>query len=344
MPKPARKKRRSSGPLVGARGSRVSTGGNGVTRGPLPIVDCGGTWLKGARVDGRGTLSGRERRPTEAHRGIPAVVENLAALVRDLGTGRQVAAAGIAMPGSVDAARGIVHQSPNFPGVREFALGPLLATKIGARVVVENDAKAYAIGEMWKGAARPYRSFLCLTLGTGLGGAAVLDGRLWRGAHNMAGELGHTPLHADGPACTCGSRGCLEVYVSARGLQRAYETALADGKRTSMASPEPTPEEMAQAAREGDPAAKEAWEALGRRLGAGIAGLLNGFDVEAVVVGGGLSTGWDLFGESARQQVRARAFRLVAEKAVIVPGELGDDAGVIGMARLARARLEGKPL
>lgn len=315
-----------------------------VARGSLPIVDCGGTWLKGARVDSRGVLGGRERRPTGADRGIGAVVENLAALVKDLAGGRKVGAAGIAMPGSVDAARGIVHQSPNFPGVREFALGPLLATKVEAKVIVENDAKAYAVGEMWKGAARPYRSFLCLTLGTGLGGAAVLDGRLWRGAHNMAGELGHTPLHADGPPCTCGSRGCLEVYVSARGLQRAFETAKADGKHTSVASAEPTPEELARAAREGDPAAREAWEALGRRLGAGIAGLLNAFDVEAVVVGGGLSTGWDLFGESARQQVGARAFRLVAEKAAIVPAQLGDDAGVIGMALLARSRLEGKPL
>ncbi|MEM3165061.1 MAG: ROK family protein [Halobacteria archaeon] len=318
--------------------------GRSIGGGPLPVVDCGGTWLKGARVDGRGTLGGRERRPTGAQRGVGTVTENLAALIRDLAGGRKVAAAGIAMPGSVDAARGIVHQSPNFPGVREFGLGPLLATKVGGKVVVENDAKAYAIGEMWKGAARPYRSFLCLTLGTGLGGAAILDGRLWRGVHNMAGELGHTPLHADGPPCTCGSRGCLEVYASARGLQRAFETAKADGKRTSIEAAEPTPEEMARAAREGDPAAREAWEALGRRLGAGIAGLLNAFDVEAVVVGGGLSTGWDLFGESARQQVGARAFRLVAEKALIVPAELGDDAGVIGMARLARARLEGRPL
>ncbi len=318
-------------------------------------------------MDGRGTLGGRERRPTGAGRGIGAVVENLAAIVRDLAAGREAAAvgsgivrregpkgpsdpftfpaaAGIAMPGSVDAARGIVHQSPNFPDVREFALGPLLATKVGAPVVVENDAKAYAVGEMWKGAARPYRSFLCLTLGTGLGGAAVLDGRLWRGAHNMAGELGHTPLQVDGPPCTCGSRGCLEVYVRARGLQRGFESAKSDGKRSSVASAEPTPEELAKAAREGDPAAKEAWETLGRRLGAGIAGLLNSFDVEAVVVGGGLSTGWDLFGESARQQVRARAFRLVAERAAIVPAELGDDAGVLGMAKLTRARLGGEPL
>ncbi len=315
-----------------------------VGRGPLCVVDCGGTWLKGARVDGRGALLGRERRPTGAGRGIGAVAESLAALVRDLAGGRRAAAAGIAMPGSVDAARGIVHQSPNFPDVREFALGPLLATKVGAPVVVENDAKAYAVGEMWKGAARHYRSFLCLTLGTGLGGAAVLDGRLWRGAHNMAGELGHTPLQVDGPPCACGSRGCLEVYVSARGLQRAFEAAKADGKKTSVAAAEPAPEEMAQAARKGDPAAREAWETLGRRLGAGIAGLLNSFDVEAVVVGGGLSTGWDLFGESARQQVGARAFRLVAERAAIVPAQLGDDAGVLGMAKLARARLEGTPL
>lgn len=326
--------------------SRIRKTGRGPASGTwkvLAVVDCGGTWLKGARVDGRGTLSGRERRPTGADRGIGAVAESLAALVKDLAGGRR-AAAGIAMPGSVDAARGIVHQSPNLPGIREFALGPLLAAKVGAPVVIENDAKAYAVGEMWKGAARPYRSFLCLTLGTGLGGAAVLDGRLWRGAHNMAGELGHTPLQVDGPPCTCGSRGCLEVYVSARGLRRAFEAAKADGKKTSVTAAEPTPEELAGAARGGDPAAREAWEILGRRLGAGIAGLLNSFDVEAVVVGGGLSTGWDLFGEAARQQVRARAFRLVAERAAIVPAELGDDAGVLGMAKLTRARLEGRPL
>lgn len=307
---------------------------------PIVAIDCGGTWLKGALVDADGALTHRERERTDHSRGAASMVEGLATLARKVSGEKRVAAVGVAMPGSVDAERGVVHQSPNFPEVREFALGPNLAYALenSAKVVVENDANAYAVGEMWKGAARGYRSFLCLTLGTGVGGAVVLDGRLWRGARGMAGELGHTPLHADGPPCTCGSRGCLEVYASARGLRRAFEAAKADGKRTSVAAP--TPEELAQAAREGDPAAREAWETVGRRLGAAVAGLLNAFDVEAVVLGGGLSAEWDLFGESVRQQVRARAFRLVAERVEIRPAELGHDAGVLGMARLAGERLE----
>jgi len=184
------------------------------------------------------------------------------------------------------------------------------------------------LGEQWRGAGKGIASMILLTLGTGVGGGIVLDGRIWHGADGMAGEVGHMTIVPDGRQCGCGNTGCLEMYASSRGIVMSY------GERTGS-SGEHTSEQVYRAAQNGDAAALEVLEEMGRYLGIGIANLINIFNPEMVVLGGRVRDGWPLFIEATRREIRKRAFAYPAERTQIVPSLLGDDAGMVGSAAVA---------
>ena len=198
-------------------------------------------------------------------------------------------------------------------------------------------AVSVVVGELWQGAGRGYRTLICVTLGTGVGGGIILDGKLWRGVDGSAAEIGHIGVDPfAGVPCTCGSRGCLEVYASATAIVRMTREARPRYPNSMLHNTEDlTSEKIYQAGIEGDELAIEVFRRMGVYLGIGLASLINVLNPEIVVIGGGLSNGWDLFEQHMHQQVIERAFPIPARRVKIVRALCGDDAGLLGAARLA---------
>jgi len=234
------------------------------------------------------------------------------------------------------AASGVVVQAPNLSSLDGFQLATALTSELGLAATVENDANAAAVGEMWRGAARGFRTIVCLTLGTGVGGGIILDGKLWRGVNNSAGEIGHTCVDPfSDVACTCGSRGCLERFASATGIvrmTREAKTRFPDSVWHSAG--QFTAADVYQAGVQGDALALEVMQRVGFYLGVALANLVNLLNPEMIVIGGGVANGWNLFADEMRKQVAERAFPVPAAQVKIVRAECGDDAGLLGAARL----------
>jgi glucokinase len=211
-----------------------------------------------------------------------------------------------------------------------------LERKLGWPVFLENDANAAAVGEMWLGAARGCRDVVSVTLGTGVGGGVVLDGKLWRGSHGSAGEIGHTTVDPfSGLKCKCGNTGCLELFASATAIVRMTRESLSLFPETILKSDELTAEKVYDAGREGDALALAVFKRCGMYLGIGLANLINLIDPQVIVITGGVMNGWDLFAGEMYRQVEERAFRTTALQVKIAKAECGDNAGLLGAARLA---------
>ena len=307
-------------------------------------IDCGATNLKAAVVNHQGVLLHRQWKPTEAHLGMPLVVKNLAGLVKELSEGYDIAAVALGIAGVINAHDGIITQAPNFPGCIDFPIREELKQAfypLNIPILVENDANAYALGEMWLGAGREINSFICLTIGTGLGGGIILNRELWRGEDGTAAEIGHMVIYPDGERCLCGNQGCLEAYVSAVALSRIAREAFEQRIETRLwelvgSKPEKvTPELLYQTALQGDPFSRQIWTELGRVLGIGLSNLINIFNPEAIILGGGIAQAWSLFMPEAKKEVETRALRLPTQRVKLLQATLGDEAAILGAAYLA---------
>lgn len=305
-------------------------------------ADLGGTHLRVAAIDRSGKICCRKMQLTPQVEKPNDIVHALidAAHECELTIGRQggvISAVSVAVPGTVNAAEGVVVKAPNVPCLDGFRLAAALESELKWPAILENDANAAAIGEMWRGAGKDYRTIICVTLGTGVGGGIILDGKLWRGADGSAGEIGHIGVDPfGGVACTCGSRGCLEVYASATAIVRMTREARPRYPNSSLhMSEDLTSEKVYQAGLGGDELALEVFRRMGVYLGIGVASIINVLNPEIVLIGGGLSNGWDLFEKHMRQQVIERAFPIPARRVKILRAECGDDAGLLGAARLA---------
>lgn len=305
-------------------------------------ADLGGTHLRVATVDRNGKIYCRQMQPTPQAEKPNEIVRALIDAVRECEreiaeTGGAISAVSIAVPGTVNVAEGVVVKAPNVPCLDGFRLGAALEGELVWPVILENDANAAAIGEMWQGAGRGHCTIICVTLGTGVGGGIILDGKLWRGANGSAAEIGHIGVDPfAGVPCTCGSRGCLEVYASATAIVRMTREASPRYPNSVLHHTEDlTSEKIYQAGREGDELAIEVFRQMGVYLGIGLASLINVLNPEIVVIGGGLSNGWELFEKHMHQQILERAFPIPARCVKIVRAECGDDAGLLGAARLA---------
>lgn len=312
---------------------------------PLTVgVDIGGTKVLAAVVDAQGEVLALDRRPTEGH-DARVVEDTIVDVVQGFRREHDVAAVGVGAAGFVDVGRNVVMFSPHLDWRRE-PLRARVAERIRIPVVVDNDANAAALAECRFGAGRGHRFVVLTTLGTGIGGALVLDQRVYRGANGMAGEFGHMQVVPDGRRCECGNRGCWEQYASgnvlvreARELVRSsspmadHLRQLVDGDAERLDGPQ-----VSQAARDGDPLSIELLADVGRWLGVGLAGIAAAFDPGCIIIGGGVSDAGELLLGPTRQAFsRSLTGRGHREEPVIVQAELGPNAGFIGAADMARS-------
>lgn len=299
-------------------------------------IDVGGTKVAGLRLAEDGAVLDRTERPTPAD-DVAATVETVSELAAELAAAGGEAL-GVGAAGMVDFDAGVLRYAPNLAW-REIPLRDLLSERTGLPCVVDNDANVAAWGEYRFGAARGYRHVLVVTVGTGIGGGIVADGELFRGAHGFAAEIGHIIVEPDGPLCGCGNRGCWEQVASGRALDRLARAEVEQdpaGRIAALAAgAEASGRHVSEAARGGDPPATAIFAAVGRRLGEGIAGLVNILDPEVVIVGGGVAEEGAVLLDPARHAfldaVEASEHR---PEVPILAATLGNDAGAIGAAAL----------
>lgn len=301
-------------------------------------VDLGGTHLRAALIDHAGKILAYVKTETPKGDSPDCVVSALAQAEKECRreNATNVIGAAVMVPGTVDKTNAVVVQAPNLPCLTKFPLKQAMEKRFGYPVVLENDANAAAMGEMWVGAARGYRNVICITLGTGVGGGAILDGKLWRGSDGSAGEIGHCAVDPfSGLHCKCGNEGCLEMFASATAIVRMAHEHLEKFPNSILKGEHISARRVYEAGLEGDELAIAVFEKVGKYLGVAIANLINLLNPEIIVIGGGVVNGWSLFEEAMRKQVAARAFKAQLGKVRIVQAECGDNAGLLGAARLA---------
>jgi glucokinase len=312
-------------------------------------ADLGGTHLRMAAVDRNGKICCRRTQPTPQTDQPGEIVRVLIAGAREsereiAEMGGVISAGSIAVPGTVDVAAGVVVKVPNVQCLDGFRLAETLESELEWPVTLANDGNAAAVGEMWRGAGQGYGTIICVTLGTGVGGGIILDGKLWRGADGSAGEIGHIGIDPfAGVRCPCGSQGCLEVFASATAIVRMTREAKPRYPNSVLHLTEDlTSATVYQAGKEGDELALEVFRQMGVYLGIGLASLINLLNPEVIVIGGGVANGWELFEKHMHQQVIERAFPIPAGSVKIVRAQCGDNAGLLGAASLAFANLNEK--
>ncbi len=298
-------------------------------------VDLGGTHLRVALVDDTGRILKQHKQDTPKGDSAEDIIDALVQVSERWGCNElPVVATSIMVPGAVDCAKAVVVQAPNLPSLVNFPLKTELEQRLGWPVYLENDANAAVVGEMWQGAARGCRDVVSVTLGTGVGGGVILDGKLWRGSHGSGGEIGHTTVDPfSGLKCKCGNTGCLELFASATAIVRMTQEMWFP--ETSLKSDELTAEKVYDAGKMGDELALAVFKRFGMYLGIGLANLINLIDPQIIVITGGVLNGWDLFADEMYRQVEERAFRTTAKQVKIAKAECGDNAGLLGAARLA---------
>jgi glucokinase len=252
-----------------------------------------------------------------------------------------VDAIGVSVAGPTDPETGAMYKPPNLPGWHGFSLKPVLSERFGIGVSVANDANLAALAEHRYGAGRGYAHMVYLTISTGIGGGIVIDGRLYVGSQGLAGEIGHMTIDREGPACSCGNVGCLEMLGSGTAVARMARERLASGAasvvlekaggdfagvRASM---------VTEAARAGDRMAREIIEEVSTNLGIGIVGVIHALDPDVIVLGGGMTRELDLFLPGINEVLQKRAIRLPEGRSLIAKGQLGDDGGLLGAAAMA---------
>ena len=306
-------------------------------------VDLGGTNLRIAAIDEAGKMLEKFSLPTRTRQGPEMVLREMCQAIRELARkldGKSsLAGIGIGVPGILYLDKGILRQSPNLPGWENYPVREEIESHLGLRVFLENDANAAALGEKWLGVGRNFQSLCMLTLGTGVGGGLICEGKVWHGFLGMAGELGHIVVAEDGYPCPCGGRGCLETEASATAIVRKAQEVLDAGRSPALAEAqrkclEITSELVYQVAKHGDTACREIFGSVGRYLGIGIAGLINSLNLPLYVVGGGVAEAWDLFAPALLEHARQRSYIFCEGSTRIERSVLKGDAGLYGAACL----------
>jgi glucokinase len=303
---------------------------------PLPFAgaDLGGTNFRLALVDLRGRVGARVNVPSPGNEGPEAVLAAVRSALKVVGG--PVAGLGLAVAGPLD--QGVLYDPPNLPGLRGVALGSFLSDALGFGVFLENDANAAAYGEFRCGAGQGARSLVLLTLGTGVGGGIILDGRILRGCHGLAGELGHTVAADHGPVCGCGGRGCLETFSSAPATVRRWREGVKEGRWKvphGFRPEEVGGADLSDFAQRGDKGALAVFERTGHYLGRAVASFVNALDPDRVILTGGLTKAASFFLPALKKAFEGLALSPAREEVRIEIGSLGDNAGLIGAALLA---------
>lgn len=276
------------------------------------------------------------------------------------GTGRFIGA-GIGVPGIIDVPAGIMRKSANLPGWTDYPVRDEIERRLGARILLDNDANVAALGEKWLGAGRDVDNMAMLTLGTGIGGAIILNGKIFYGMSGMAGEFGHVTIEPNGVPCGCGNHGCAERYASATAVVRMAKEAIESGQAPELAKaansdPEFSAKSVYNLALQGNPDAQRIFLRFGQALGILMADLVNILDLDMFVIGGGVVSAWDAFAPKMFSELRERSLVYAAsapdepagkkegasaqianytrKKTIITQALLGSDAGLYGAARI----------
>ena len=310
-------------------------------------ADFGGTHLRAALVDDAGVIHARLDRATPETATPESIIPHVVQLLVDTAAQATTPASGvcIATAGLIDADAGRVILAPNIPGFRNLVLTTPIAEKLGVPAYIENDASAAALGEFRFGAGRGTRHLLHATVGTGIGGGIVIDGKLYRGAKGFAGEIGHIILDPAGPRCNCGSRGCMEAIVSgtafAERARRLIETNKSRVLQELVSYREPTSHDLYQAAKAGDAVCEAEIRHGGHMLWLGLGSLVNVLNPDAVTLSGGLLQMGDMLLAPMHEAIYSLAYGPAAGTTVRL-SELGEDAGLLGAAAVAFERLAAR--
>ena len=308
-------------------------------------IDVGGTAIKLGLIDGRGSIRASETLPTRAERGPEkAVIAISEAVARLLAESRldsmAVAGVGIGAPGPADYSKGLLLVPANLPGWNDFPLRDRVAERLGLSVAFDNDANLAALGEWWTGAGSGVDNLVMLTLGTGVGSGIILDGRVFRGLHKNGAELGHMIIAQDGRTCGCGQRGCLESYSSANAAAEMAREAAREHRgsylqRKLERCEKITAEDLVEAVRSGDAAAREVWDRVCKSLAVACVNIQHVLNVELVVLGGGMADAGATLLDSVRGHFTKQSWTLAQDQPRIELARLGNDAGIVGGAKLA---------
>jgi glucokinase len=322
-------------------------------------VDLGGTNLRIAAVSADGQLLEKVTLGTKTALGPNHVITEMCDAIQRLTAQYQHSGkflgAGLGIPGIIDLHTGTLRKSANLPGFEEYPVRDEIERRLGieknsARVVLENDANVAALGEQWLGAARGVPNMAVVTLGTGIGGGIIIEGKIWHGMNGMSGEFGHITLEPNGYPCGCGNHGCSEKYASASAILRMAREAIASGAAPSLAKaassdPEFGAKSIYNLALQGDEQARQIFRTFGRYLGILLAALVNVLNLDMYVLGGGVCSAWDAYAPTMFTELRARSLiyaatapeteSSTARKTIITQALLGSDAGLYGAARAA---------
>ncbi len=296
-------------------------------------IDVGGTNIKLGLVDSQGKITARNNFLTAPYASSKkSLINALAVAIKELirrgeVDKKSILGIGIGLPGLIDPAKGMVNFLPNIPGWKNVPLKEILEKKLHLPVFLDNDAKVVALGEWKLGAGKGFEHLVCLTLGTGVGSGLILDGRLYRGQTNTAGELGHVPLNEKGPLCHCGGSACLERTIGNRYLSE---------KAAQVYGKEMTPEQMGQRAQAGDARALRFWKEAATHLANGLVSVVNLLNPRCIVIGGGVANNFPYMEKTIKTVLKKRALKIPVKPLLIKKSLLGEDAGILGAQVLVR--------
>lgn len=299
----------------------------------VACFDIGGTFIKLSVINEKGEILLRDKLPTPNKDGKHEIPKLLVEKIREMSMYFKIDSVGISTAGQVDSEKGeIVFASENIPGYTGAKISSYLRKELNIPSYVENDVNAAAMGEMWMGAAKGRKSFLCITLGTGVGGAIVINGKLYKGVYGGAGELGHMVINYHGEDCSCGGKGCLERYSSTSALVRAYKRAF---KESNGQDVDVNGEKIMKLVRSGDALAKSVYADFLEYLATGIASVVHILDPGLVVIGGGISAQGEVFINELNEVFKKKVMKSYADRTELALASLMNDAGVIGAAYLS---------
>lgn len=309
-------------------------------------IDVGGTNVKIALVNDKGSIIYSNSIPTRAEMGYEYTINNMKEAIQDLlketkTAVKDIEGMGFGFPGQIDCQKGIVRLAPNIPGWVEVPIAEIMQKEFKIPTRVDNDVRCAALGELNFGAGVGCENLVCITVGTGIGSGLIVNGKLVRGASNAAGEIGHIKLDmTGGPLCGCGDRGCLEAFASGPSIVAMAEEYIKGGKSTKyreLANPEITPYIVSEAAKQGDPVAQRIFTIVGEYIGIGLASVVNLLNPEKIIVGGGVAAAGDILMKPIKETLVKRAMKIAGSTVEVVPAQLGNTAGVIGASLLIKS-------
>jgi len=313
---------------------------------PVLAIDLGGSKILVAIISGKGEVMARDYHRTLASEGPQPVINRMFSAIDRLLSAQgmslaQLHSISVAAAGAIDIKKGLITSSPNLPGWCDIPLRDIIRDKHGVNTFLINDASAAALGEHHFGAGKGVSNLIYLTVSTGIGGGIIINDSLYCGASGSAGEIGHMTIDVNGPKCNCGNIGCLETLASGTAVAKEAIRRISRGEKSSLTEmvegeiENITAEKVGMAAQHGDSLSLEVITEAATYLGVGLANLVNIFNPDMIIVGGGMAKLGELLLTPARQVVLERAFQLPAQAVRIVPAQLGDDAGVLGAATFA---------